>query len=413
MAGNLKKFINPRFIKTIDLRLMNTLLARHKDKLNDFDLSVLNEEEPDAREALGEFLTGSEENYPEGLRADLHRVAELGDKSGLEIIQAQADRHGVDLFPELKVGDEEEPNKAHDPKHLALRVFLEHPDLFDAAADQRAMMAADRLQEFAGKERGVAVDLSDDRMKRFEAAIRDLFCEAFQGDYCRVGEYVDDGEINLVIAHGSVVSTMPVVEGQEERVISVRQIKHAVIRYSETTGMLGLARIRKAHQAEIAEIFASEILEKPGFFDGDDARDLYTLSPIEEAGPTFNFDHRYDPVIDRVEITEAAADLMIPGKGGYLRAARSFRSRDPGGEALKHLAETPADFGGSWRLGELVFRVVFKSDAKRQPQVTVKLRPPSVLQFRRTQHEARILTLIERHGLRNERENLSLIEAAE
>lgn len=30
MAGNLKKFVNPRFIKTIDLDYMRRLLARHE-----------------------------------------------------------------------------------------------------------------------------------------------------------------------------------------------------------------------------------------------------------------------------------------------------------------------------------------------------------------------------------------------
>jgi hypothetical protein len=32
VAGNLKKFVNPRFIKTIDLTLMRALLARHDGK---------------------------------------------------------------------------------------------------------------------------------------------------------------------------------------------------------------------------------------------------------------------------------------------------------------------------------------------------------------------------------------------
>ncbi|WP_156965387.1 hypothetical protein [Paracoccus sphaerophysae] len=139
--------------------------------------------------------------------------------------------------------------------------------------------------------------------------------------YCRVGDYDDDDEINLVVSHGSMVSTMPVVEGQVERVISVRQISHAVLRYSENTGMLRLARIRKAHQPEIAELFASIILDRPGFFDGDDAQDLYTLRPVELAGPSFAFDAAYDPLIDKVLIIEAAADLMAPGKKEYSASA--------------------------------------------------------------------------------------------
>lgn len=413
MAGNLQKFINPRFIKTIDLALIKELLARHKADFAEFTVDLLDQEETLAREALHDLLTGPEDSYPEGLRTDLHRIAELGGARGLEIIQAQADRQGVDLFPELKAADADAPNKAHDPKHIAVRVFLEHLDLFDAAADHMAMLTADRLHEYAGRERGVTVDLTDQKVEAFRLRVADIFRDAFHGDYCRVGDYVDGDEINLVIGHGSLVSTMPVVEGLQERVISLRQISHAVIRYSESTGMLGLARIKKAHQAEIAKLFASIILERPGFFDGDDAQDLYTLRPVELAGPGFAFDHAYDPLIERVLIIEAAADLMVPGKKGYPRVARTLRSRDLGGDALRHFGGTPVSFTGSWRLGEIVFRILFKGDGKRQPQVTVKLRPPGVLQFRRTQHEARVLTLIERNGLLNDRDAFELIDAAE
>ena len=89
---------------------------------------------------------------------------------------------------------------------------------------------------------------------------------------------------------------------------------------------------------------------------------------------------------------------MVPGKNGYPRVARTLRSRDLNGDALRHFTNTPVSFGDSWRLGELVFRILFKSEGKRQPQVTVKLRPPGVVQFRRTQHGARVMTLIERTG---------------
>lgn len=65
------------------------------------------------------------------------------------------------------------------------------------------------------------------------------------------------------------------------------------------------------------------------------------------------------------------------------------------------------------RLGELVFRILFKGEGKRQPQVTVKIRPPGVVQFRRTQHEARVMTLIERNGLMNDRDDLEVVDAAE
>lgn len=413
VASNLKKFVNPRFIKTISLELVKALLMRHEGKYQSFTLELLNQDEDAARDALQDLLAGPEDSYPEGLRSDLHRIAELGDARGLEIILAQADRQGVDLFPEMKTGDEDSPNKAHDPKHIAVRVFLEHSDLFDAAADHMAMLTVDRLHEYSGQERGITVDLTEGKVEAFRRAVADIFRDAFQGDYCRVGDYDDGDEINLVVSHGSLVSTMPVVEGQQERVISIRQISHAVLRYSENTGMLRLARIRKAHQPKIAEIFATFILGKPGFFDRDDAQDLYTLRPVELTGAGFTFDADYDPLIEKVLIIEAAADLVVPGKNGYPRVVRTLRSRDLGGGALQHFSSTPVAFSGAWRLGEIVFRIVFKGEGKRQPQVTVKLRPPSVVQFRRTQHEARVMTLIERNGLINDRDDFEVIDAAE
>jgi len=41
------------------------------------------------------------------------------------------------------------------------------------------------------------------------------------------------------------------------------------------------------------------------------------------------------------------------------------------------------------------------------------LRPPGVLQFRRTQHEARVMMLIQRNGLMNDRDDFEVVDAAE
>ena len=182
MAGNLQKFVNPRFIKTIDMTLMKALPLRHDGKFKGFSLDLLDQDDRDARESLQAFLAGAEDTYPEGLRADLHRIAELGDARGLEIIQTQADREGIDLFPKMKTADQDAPNKAHDPRHIALRVFLEHPDLFEAAADHMALLASDRLHEFAGRERGVAVDLTQVKVEAFRTAVAEVFRKAFLGD---------------------------------------------------------------------------------------------------------------------------------------------------------------------------------------------------------------------------------------
>ena len=78
MAGNLKKFVNPRFIKTINLPTIKRLMVRHDYDYTGFSPDLLDQDESAARNALHTLLTGNEDAYPEGLREDLHRIAALG-----------------------------------------------------------------------------------------------------------------------------------------------------------------------------------------------------------------------------------------------------------------------------------------------------------------------------------------------
>lgn len=390
--------MNLKFLKTIDLGLMRELIERHAAGTDGFDLTPLDNDTPDARSKLTEYFKGPAGNWPEGLVADLHRISELGDADGLQLILQQALRAKVSLFA------------ATDPDQ---RVYLHHPAVFEAAADFKALQAPPALAEFAGPERGVGTDLTDAKIEAFRAGIAEIFRADLQGDYCRLGPYEDGDEINMVISHGATVSTMPVVDGGAERVISLRAVKYAVLRYSETTGVLKLGGVPKARQGEIAELFAVAILERDGFFAGDDAQDLYTLEPVMRAGSGFTFDHAFNPNILQVLLTEAAADLYGEDEKGEWRLQRSLRSKDASGAALAHFTQTPVRFGRNWRLGEIVFRVFFKSEGKRPSQVTVRLKPRGTVAFRRTRYERQIITLLERNELVINRDDLRLIDAAE
>lgn len=413
MGVNLSKFMNLKFFKTIDLRLMRALMARHAVAQGGFDLGLLDGEVQSAREHLRTFFGGPDEPAPPGLTADLHRIAELGDGAGLQLLLEEARRQGIDLFGPEDAVDGPAAQARHDPKHVAIRTYLEHRDLFEAAADHRALLAPSSLAEFAGPECGVCADITDDKVSRFKDAIAKLFETDFRSRYCRLGPYEDAGEVQMVISHGSVVSTMPVVEEEAERVISIRAVAYAVLRYCEATGVLRLGGIPKPRQADIAELFAAIVLERPGFFAHADAQELYTLEPIERAGPRFAFEHDYNPEILKVLIVEAAADLFARDENGQRRFCRSMRSKAPSGATLSHLCAPPIRFGSDWRLGEIVVRVYFRTDAKRPSQVTVRLKPPGTLAFRRTRFEGHILTLLERNGLVWDRDAIRLIDAAE
>jgi hypothetical protein len=405
MARNLKKFVNPKFTRTVDLDLLRRLLQRHAHELNGLELGLFEARDraDEARHAVQDFFAGPEDSYPEGLVADLHRIAELGNSAGLDIVIQQANRLGIQLRTSSIEGD---GDAQEDPKHVALRVFLDHPEVFDGASDMIALMARTSFAEFAGEEEGVEANLEKSRLAGFESVVAAMFERDMRSGHCRVGCYDDADEINLIIEHGAPVTTQEVLKGDRKQVISFRAAEHAILSYSAMTGRLKISGVAKARGSELAEFFAGRILAKPGFFSGEDAQNLYTLEPIQRAGFSFTFNHAFDPGIQRVQITEVQVDrLGTDPRTGETRTFYSYVARDGRDNALLRLGELMhgARLGADWRLNHIVIRVHFATGSSRPKKVTVKLKPPAQAMFKRQQFEARIMTLLKRNGLLHER----------
>jgi len=413
MAKNLKKFVNQKFTRTVDLGLLKWLLERHAGSLQGLELDVFETDPEQARTDIQEFLMGPEDAYPDGLVADLHRIAELGNSNGLRVIQEQAARYGVSIKPEIG-GDGSE--RRQDPKHIALKMFLEEPRVFDAASDMQALMARSSLAEFAGLEEGVEASTDEMTKAEFEREAEVLFEADLLGRYCRVGWYDDADEVNLVITHGSTITTTPVVENGTERVISFRVAENAVLSYSAMAGRLKIGGVPKARRADLAEIFATIMLGRPGFFAGEDAQHLYTLAPVERAGYGFTIQHAFDPGIRRVQIVEVQADRVgTDPQSGFTRTFWSHLVRDSRDNALARLGESTRGiaFGSDWHLNHLVLRVHFDTEESRPARVTVKLKPPGTASFKRHRFEDRIMPLLRRNGLVHDRDPGQAAAAAE
>lgn len=185
MAIDLRKFVNPRFIRTVDPELLTRLLERHRDGTRGLEGGPPGI----AFEALQAFFAGPEAGYPEGLVVDLHRVAELGTAEGLRLILDQARRLGIAIRPER---DADGGERRQDPKHVALRTFLEHPTVFDAASDMLALaVRSSSLVEYAAIKPGIEADLGDEARAGFAAEVTAMLEAAFCGSYCRLGWYAD------------------------------------------------------------------------------------------------------------------------------------------------------------------------------------------------------------------------------
>ncbi|MEG9883497.1 MAG: hypothetical protein V6Z86_02550 [Hyphomicrobiales bacterium] len=308
------------------------------------------------------------------------------------------------MTPEAK-GDE--PEVHQDPKHVALRVFLDHPDVFDAASDMMALMARTSLAEFVGRDEGVEAIMDDRAKAEFETAAAAMFEQDIRSNYCRAGWYDDADELVLVIEHGSPITTTDVLQKDQKRVISFRAAEHAVLSYNSTTGLLKIGGVAKARRGDLAELFADKVLGKPEFFAGDDAQNLYTLDPVQRAGFGFAFNHDFDPGIQRVQITEVQVDRVgADPKTGDTRTNYSYVARGGRDNAPLRLGEMMrgARLGSDWRLNHIVIRVHFATGGKSAKKVTVKLKPLAHAMFKRQQFEGRIMTLLRRNGLLNDRD---------
>ena len=412
MPNSLRKFASPKFTGTIDPVLMARLFERHRHLLGDFDLEALRGDADGARCFLEAFFAVPQDRCPEGLVADLHRIAELGTGQGLRLLLAQAARLGIVIAPESHPDD---ADRRHDAKHVALQVFLNHPMVFDAASDMLALTARSSLAEFAGLREGVDADLSGGARAAFERGAAKMFEADHCGRYCRVGWYDDADTVNLVLTHGSIVRTAAILRGDEERLVSYRAAENAVLSYSAATGRIKIGGGTRLRKSALSELFAATILGRSGFFAGPDAQNLYTLAPIERTGCGFAFRHAFDPAIRTVRIVEAQADrLSVDPFSGTARLASTFVARDDQGGALEQLAEAMRSpvFGPDRRLRHIVFRVSIDTGVGRPGQITAKIAPPGRATFNRHRFEQSILTLLHRNGLVHDRYAYSAAIAA-
>ncbi|HLI12754.1 MAG TPA: hypothetical protein VKY65_14270 [Alphaproteobacteria bacterium] len=397
MAKNLRKFANLQFLNTVDLALMRRLLERHAAALQGFDMAVFEGSPRKAREALRAYFQGPDGDRPESLIADLFRIAELGNARGLELLLEAAHRHGVTIQPTRNRDDEKS-----EPKQVALRCFLDHPQVFNEASDLLSVATMSAPVELRGADVEVQAHTDRRALAAFEREAKRLFEADLRGSYCRVGCYHDNERLVLIVTHGAPLKTTEVIEDGMDRVVSFREIARAVLSYDAASGRLEIGRIAKARCDEFADIFARCLIGKPGFFKRPDARRLYTLAPVERAGFGFRVTHAFDPAVRKVTIFEAEVQQVgLDRRTGRTRVYQRLILRDPSGDALASLGHHVPGirFGPDWQLSRLGIEVEIDSGTTKPDRVRVMLKPPAVAKFKRHRHEHRIFEILHHNGL--------------
>jgi len=407
MAKNIKKFVNRDFTKTVDLDLLKRLIDPYASTIH-LDWNALPADENERREAIFEFFRGTDETFPAELLDALHKIMVLSNESGARLLHEQADLAGVAIIP-----PDEADAKIVTPRHLALRAYLEQCAVFDLTLDKFAFWAVKSPPEFSGSREGIESRHTDEVAKEaFRAAAASYFAGRYLGRYCDVRWYPEEDQICVLVLHGKNAVTANVEENGSERTLTYREIAQDTIRYHSASGRVWVSATAAAESKKLAELFAEHMIGDKDFFKGANADQIYTLSPIQQQGTAFHFNHAWDPETNAILLKEIQIDEgehEVEGKVRYSPWAMTVRdSRN----AITRLVELAPDVDfDDLRINYVKLEFRFESNG-REHKVLVKVKPPNIAIFRNHAFEKQIREHLERNGIRLARQPVPTAAAA-
>jgi hypothetical protein len=384
---DIKRFVDKKFLYTVDLQLLRRLLEPYQGQMP-LDLDALAANAEEARSRLFEWLTAADESYPSQMLEDLHRISELSTELGMGILRARAEALGIKLIPAEEMDEGEGMHL--NPRYVALRAFLDHRKVFDSAVDILTFFDNRSPGEFVGEEEGVPPRMTDAAQLAFEQQAAEFFNSRYQGHYCRTRWYPDEDGVNLLVIHGNIPVSTVTIEEDEERPRTFREVRQDTITYDQHTGRVKVTASGDEEKQHLCDIFAETILGRPSFFQQQGSRNLYTLARIVQEGPMFQLDGEWDPELVDARLTEIQVDSGE--RGGWM-----MRVRDPQ-DALLHLLDKCPELDLSKaHINYVKLRFVFSSGTRKRKK-TVKIKPPSVASFNRSSLEAKVLEHLRRNG---------------
>ena len=407
MAKNIKKFVNRDFTKTVDLDLLKRLIDPYASTIH-LDWNALPADENERREAIFEFFRGTDETFPAELLDALHKIMVLSNENGARLLHEQADLAGLAIIP-----PDEADAKIVTPRHLALRAYLEQRAVFDLTLDKFAFWAVKSPPEFSGSREGIESRHTDEVAKEaFRAAAASYFAGRYLGRYCDVRWYPEEDQICVLVLHGKNAVTANVEENGSERTLTYREIAQDTIRYHSASGRVWVSATAAAESKKLAELFAEHMIGDKDFFKGANADQIYTLSPIQQQGTAFHFNHAWDPDTNAILLKEIQIDEgehEVEGKVRYSPWAMTVRdSRN----AITRLVELAPDVDFDYlRINYVKLEFRFESNG-RENKVLVKVKPPNIAIFRNHAFEKQIREHLERNGIRLARQPVPTAAAA-
>jgi hypothetical protein len=411
MKKSIKKFVSREFIKTVDLNLLKRLIDMFgaSDRVG---WDKLPADDRERREAIYELFRGAEDAFPKDMLDALHRIMILANPTGARLLHERAALEGVELIPADELADEQD-GRHLTPRHIALRAFLDHRDVFDKALRIAAFFVGSRILELRGKPGTPSRHDDADAREAFRNAVSTHFLERYQGRYCQVTWYHEGEETRIMVAHGNNATVANVEEAGEEQTRSWREIAEDSIRYHAPTGWAGIMARSVGDQRRLASLFAEHLLGEAEFFKESEAQQLYTLRPVQDQGAGFDFQYEWDDRVQSVSINEIVVD-----EGEYMLDGKRYRSpwtltcKDRN-DALAQLLEIAPGLDFS-EIRVVAMKLAFQFLVNGEPfPVRVKITPPDTATISDRTFEDDVMEHLIRNGLRLPHETGAAAAAAE
>lgn len=395
MSKNVRNFVNRAFMRTVDLDLLQDLLAPHASDMK-FDWSALPEDEGARRDALFVLFRDGGEGFPDTLLDALHCILTLSTSNGARALQEIADEKGIALVPESELaapGD----GKHLTPRHLALRAYLRHRAIFERAVHRLAFFAPSPLRLVGARRSVLVLNENASAQDAFKAACSAFFAKRYLGRICDVHWYLESGLINVLVEHGMNAVTTTVEEEGEQKVKTIREMTLDTISFDPRTGHIKVNARSLVERRELVRLFATYLLADPEFFAAPGSDRLYTLEPIRSRGALWQFKNDWDEELKEVFVKQVEIDEAEEGHTGRGGSPWSLSMRDNENALARLYAMVPDIDLGVLRIETIKLLLRFEFDGRKR-DVLVTIRPNNVASFRDHMFEARIFQHLRENG---------------
>ena len=327
--------------------------------------------------AFAEFLS-DEEHADEngGLRDALQRINDLGSALP-DVVFGACTRAGLATTV---------AGKEQTPEALAMRLFVESPRFFDFAWSQYLLLASgERVGVYDLGQTGL--DISDAQVTQLERGLSEWYAARGKGGQCLVSHFPDSAEHTLLIQRGQTLKTMPLWEGPDVSMRTVRPALEDVVTYEPLTGVLRVKASQKTEREAYVRYFAGIVAGDLGLADGALASSTCSLVPFQ----TGDFHYGGDGTITRVGMTSAT--FSVDGSAGRVSIDHD--------DVVGYLDRARTGFSlasGNLRAVRLRFEV--EEPGQGQTLINVVVQPPDQIKLAHRKYERLIFRYLQEQRVR-------------